>query len=172
MKITEILGVLALVLIFLRIRCLLRQRRKSRKRHGNGVKTREVPRYRIGSAGPTLITVEELTEEMMVYARFDVTTIPGTGVSISRPNSMLGDIKLQGSGTDAYTVAEEHVRIGLDAHGFYIQERDNGTANGMFLKDGVTRIGETDITDGMIVYLGSQPIRFRIPKRKNPNSRR
>ena len=172
MKLTEILGVVALVLIILRIGFLLRQPGESGRRvHSPGGDLRQAPRYRVGPAGPALITVEQLTaDRLTVCASFVVTNIPNQGVPVSRPGAGSGGIRLRDTGRAVHTVGEEHARIGCDAKGFFIQEREDGTANGMCLMSGTT-VQEVSITDGMIIFLGEQPIRFRIPSEKRRNSR-
>ena len=87
-------------------------------------------------------------------------------MSITRPNAVCGTIKLNDTVRCAYTVSEQHAWIGCDADGYYLQEREGGTVNGMFKADGISKIEEISISDGLIVYLGEQPIRFRFPKRK------
>ena len=115
----------------------------------------------------TKLFVDQLDEYSLdsVIASFPIGEISNRGVSISRPGALYGTVKLRDVGHSAYTVSEEHARIGHDEAGFYIQEREDGTTNGMFLGDGITMVKEAAITDGMVLYLGEQPIRFRFPKR-------
>lgn len=124
-----------------------------------------------GGGGFTVVStklfVEQLSEDCRsVIKSFSVGEIPAHGVSISRPDAQFGTIKLSDAVNCAYTVSNQHAWIGCDADGFYIQEREGGTVNGMFKADGFSRIEEANITDGLILYLGEQPIRFTFPKRK------
>ena len=132
---------------------------------------RRKPSHRGGGSGHTVVStklfVDQLDEDLStVIHSFPIGEISKHGVSISRPGAVYGTVKLRDAGHCAHTVSEEHARIGHDTDGFYIQEREGGTTNGMFLRDGISRIEEASITDGLILYLGEQPIRFRFPKRK------
>lgn len=98
---------------------------------------------------------------MKMVQRFEITNVPSMGIAISRPNAVHGDIKLNASVKAAFSVSENHARIGRDEQGFFIQDQKN---------DGRMRLGKTkmvveeaDITNGLILYLGIQPLRFVIP---------
>lgn len=123
------------------------------------------PQPRTGGIGPAepqcVLRIEQLDPKTMeVVRRYDVPDIPAVGVSISRPNAARGSIKLDPVVREAYTVSQEHVRIGCDDVGIFIQDRKN--VGRMHLEDGSV-VEELDITDGLVLYLGSQPLRFRIP---------
>lgn len=151
MKFTEILGLVALALIFLRIYYLLHQK------DGD---TRRNIKYRVGPPGPALITVEQLTADCKeIYATFDVTIIPGAGVCISRmPHS--GCVVVLREGMDCtWTVGVPHARLGHDPKGFFLQ--DCSAEYKLYTDEGVTE--QVDIIDGMVVWLNQQPLRFRIP---------
>ena len=131
---------------------------------GKGHNLPNTPRCTVVS---TKLFVDQLDEDLrdVVYS-FPIGEIPKRGVSISRPGAQYGTVKLHDAGHYSYTVSEEHAWIGCDEDGFYLQEREGGTVNGMFKEDGFSKIEEISISDGLIVYLGEQPIRFRFPKRK------
>lgn len=125
----------------------------------------------VSSSGRTVVStklfVEQLDEDLCtVIEVFPIGEISKHGVSISRPDAEYGTVKLRDVGHCPRTVSEEHARIGFDAEGFYIQEREGGTTNHMYLGDGITKVEEASITNGLIIYLGEQPIRFRFPKPK------
>lgn len=121
---------------------------------------------------PKVLTIEQLSEDgRQVIETFDikenmVRMLDLECISISRPGAQ-GDIVLSAGEQCAYTVSEAHILIARDkdAGVLYFWERDGGTTNDTFLADG-TKVTKGDITDGMLLYLGHQPIRFRIPKRK------
>lgn len=120
---------------------------------------------RIREPGPAerecVLRIEQLDPKtMQAVHSYDVTDIPGMGVSISRPNAARGSIKLDPAVREAYTVSQEHVRIGRDDAGIFIQDRKR--IGRMCQADGGI-VEELDITDGLVLYLGSQPLRFRIP---------
>ena len=101
-------------------------------------------------------------------ARFKVPTFPPNGVTISRPNADSGTFLLKDLHDPdevAFTVSENHVRIGMDRDGIYLQ--DNHSTNKTRQELGGDPVEQLDIKDGMIVYLGSQPIMFRIPNMRN-----
>lgn len=105
---------------------------------------------------------------MNPVARFTVPTFPPNGVTISRPDADSGTFRLKDLHDPdevAFTVSENHVRIGMDRDGIYLQ--DNNSTNKTYRETGGEPVDELDITDGMIVYLGSQPIMFRIPNMRN-----
>ena len=129
------------------------------------------PGHGTGGRGRTVVStklfVDQLDEDLRdVVDSFPIGEIPKRGVSISRPGAQYGTVKLHDAGHYSHTVSEEHAWIGCDEDGFYLQEREGGTTNGMFKEDGFSKIEEISISDGLIVYLGEQPIRFRFPKRK------
>ena len=164
MKITEVLGLVALALILLRIYCLLRQGRKSAPQaRGAAGNSHQIPRYRVGPAGPTQITVEQLTaDRKTVYARYDVTIIPGEGVSIGR-KKVPGCVIILREGMDCTkTVGAAHARLGHDSKGFFLQNCGDGHKIGT----GEGLAEQVDVRDGTLVWLGQQPIRFRIPSEK------
>ena len=105
---------------------------------------------------------------MEPVARFTVPTFPPNGVTISRPNADSGTFLLKDLHDPdevAFTVSKNHVRIGMDSAGIYLQ--DNDSLNKTYRDLGGDPVDELNITDGMIVYLGSQPIMFRIPNLKS-----
>lgn len=131
---------------------------------GKGHNLPNTPRCTVVS---TKLFVDQLDEDLRdVVDSFPIGEIPKRGVSISRPGAQYGTVKLHDAGHYSHTVSEEHAWIGCDEDGFYLQEREGGTTNGMFKEDGFSKIEEISISDGLIVYLGEQPIRFRFPKRK------
>ncbi len=93
--------------------------------------------------------------------RFQIRSIPEYGVSISRPDCSHGDIILMNFCKEAFTVSEDHARILKDEDGFFIQ--DNGSHNLMHVKGCNTPVAEAAIEEGMIVFLGTQPLRFTFP---------
>jgi hypothetical protein len=111
---------------------------------------------------PPVLYIDQLDPRTMQLAkRIEVADIPETGLTISRPNAQLGNIKLDGSTREAYSVSQEQVKLGADQFGIFIQ--DYRKPNRM--RHGKTKqiVDEIAITDGLIVYLGLQPLRFTIP---------
>ena len=100
-------------------------------------------------------------QTMKLIQRFPVCEIPESGVSISRPNATAGDILLKKCEA-AFTVSQNHARIGRDEQGIYIQ--DQGSHNKMYRSGSEQPVEQLDITDGSIVYLGMQPLRFSFPR--------
>ena len=170
MKITEILGVVALVLIFLRIHYLLRQPGQSARRaSGAGGNMREVPKYRVGSAGPALITVEQLTADASaVWARFVVTNMPIQGIPITRGEGGPLSIRLSKGMDCTATVGAPHAYLLKDEKGFFLQVPEGAPHR---LRSGEKLTDEVAIRDNMIVYLGKQPIRFRLFSENRKTSR-
>lgn len=111
---------------------------------------------------PPILYIDQLDPATMrQIKRFELTDIPTTGASISRPNAPSGTIKLDGSVREAYSVSANHARIGMDDQGLFIQDQ-KGTRR---MRHGKTKqvIDEIEITNGLIIYLGLQPLRFVIP---------
>ena len=111
---------------------------------------------------PDRLIMEQLNPKTMKSVKeFKVGSIPKEGVSISRPNAEVDDgILLSKATSEAFTVSPHHAVIAEDEKGLFIQ--DCHSKNNMFDKDH-NKVEELDITDGMIVYLGRQPVRFSIP---------
>lgn len=111
---------------------------------------------------PPVLYVDQLNpQSMKLVKRFEVHQIPAMGVTISRPNAASGTIKLSSAVKSAFSVSANHVCIGRDDRGLFIQDVKN---------DGRMRLGknrqvvdEVDITDGLMLYVGIQPLRFVIP---------
>ena len=127
-------------------------------------------RYRTGKrrdvSGSTLLLpilyVDQLDPRTLkTVRRFQIRSIPEYGVSISRPDCSHGDIILMNFCKEAFTVSEDHARILKDEDGFFIQ--DNGSHNLMHVKGCNTPVAEAAIEEGMIVFLGTQPLRFTFP---------
>ena len=116
---------------------------------------------------PTILVpkfyIEQLSEDgKQTIERFPVCEIRDTGISISRPDATLGDIKLAQQQC-AYTVSELHALIGWDERGYFLQ--DNGSANHTYVQGKPDPVHEIDIEDNLVVYLGMQPLRFTFYKR-------
>lgn len=112
------------------------------------------------------VIMEQLDKKCSkVIHRYYIGRIPDGGVSISRPNAVCGDIRLSNAEEAAYTVSRLHAFIGCGENGFYIRENESGTCNGTYLDDG-TQVRQTAITNGMIIFLGTQPLHFHIPSEK------
>lgn len=121
-----------------------------------------------GGGGETVIVpvmhIEQLDENCEhVVATFKVGTIGEKGLSISRPGAETGDILLSSRVDCAHTVSTQHILIGHDEKGYFLQ--DNHSKNSTFLDGDPNPVDELDITDGMIVWLGDQPIRFVFRKK-------
>lgn len=111
---------------------------------------------------PPVLYVEQLHPDTnKVIERFEIHDIPVMGVTISRPDAQRGTIKLNPAVRAAYTVSENHVRIGRDAQGMFVQDQKNDGR--MRLPRTRAVVEEIDIKDGLILQLGMQPLRFLIP---------
>ena len=109
-----------------------------------------------------LLLVEQLDpKSMKPVKRFQVRDIPEYGVSVSRPDSAHGDIILADFSEEAFTVSEDHARILRDEDGFFLQ--DSGSRNLVYVKGSRTPVDEVSIEDGLVVFLGMQPLRFFFP---------
>lgn len=112
-----------------------------------------------------LLCVEQLNPQTMKPVKsFQVCRIPENGVTISRPDARTDGeecILLSDATREAYTVSANHARIGIDEAGMFLQ--DCGSHNRMYREGERRAIDETDITDGLVVFLGMQPLRFTIP---------
>ena len=110
-----------------------------------------------------LLFVDQLNPKTMESVKqFPVCEIPEEGVPISRPNANIDDgILLSKATREAYTVSARHAVIAMDEDGIFIQ--DCGSHNKMFEKGRGKAVDELSVTDGLIVYLGMQPLRFSIP---------
>ena len=110
-----------------------------------------------------MLLVDQLNPKTMESVKkFPVCEIPEEGVPISRPNANIDDgILLSKATREAYTVSAHHAVIAMDEDGIFIQ--DCGSHNKMFEKGRGKAVDELNITDGLIVYLGMQPLRFSIP---------
>ena len=122
--------------------------------------------YARGGQGETMflpmLFIDQLDPKTMESVKqFPVCDIPENGVTISRPNASSGGILLSKATREAYTVSANHAKIGMDEDGMFIQ--DCGSHNKMYAKGSRKAADELEITDGMIVYLGMQPLRFSIP---------
>lgn len=109
---------------------------------------------------PCLILDQLDPKTLRTVKSFEIHDIPYIGVSVCNPHATRGDIILVNSGEEALTVSHEHLRIGRDDEGMYVQ--DSGSANKTYTREGRI-VDEAEITDGLILFLGTQPVRFRIP---------
>lgn len=117
----------------------------------------------LGTIMPPILFIDQLhPRSKALIQRFEVKEIPVTGITISRPNAKEGTIKLNNSVDVAFTVSEKHVRIGMDEQGMFIQDQKD--THRMRLAQTKEIIDEVDITDGLTLYVGQQPLRFVIPK--------
>lgn len=111
-----------------------------------------------------MLYVDQLDSQTMKrIKRFAVEEVSANGILISRPNAKDGDIILKDVKGDeaAFTVSENHAVIAKDESGMFIQ--DNESRNGTFVMEDKRKIPleyALNITDGLIVYLGEQPLRF------------
>ncbi len=123
--------------------------------------------FRADSAleAPVLFFVEQLdpSDPQQVVQTFPVCEIPYDGVTISRPNAQKGTIKLSGQVQCAFTVSQEHIRIGKDDQGLFLQDM---RMDGRVLHNEAP-VTDVDITDGLVLILGDQPLRFRVPGRQH-----
>lgn len=111
---------------------------------------------------PVLLMDQLDPRTMKVVKTFKVHDIPSAGVTVSRPNALYGDIYLSDAVNAAYSVSEEHIRIGKDEKGMFIQ--DNGSSNKLRVLGQNDPVDEVPITDKLVVLLGLQPLCFRVPK--------
>ena len=115
---------------------------------------------------PTVLYVDQLNPRTLeLVERFEIDQIPAMGISISRPNATYGSIKLNSGTKEAYTVSENHACIGLDDKGIFIQDRKNDGRMRLYKSKKV--VNELDVTNGLMIYLGTQPLRFVIPDHWN-----
>lgn len=124
-----------------------------------GQKGRRVPGHTV--VLPHLVVEQLDPKTLKTVEQFLICGIPEYGLSISRPDSPHGDIVLRDYSEEAFTVSEDHARILQDEDGFYLQ--DSGSRNLLYVRGARTPCDEVAIGDGLIVYLGKQPIRFSIP---------
>lgn len=110
---------------------------------------------------PNLILEQLGKNRKDVIATFPLHLSRLDNVYISRSSSDGAGVCLKSVGDISQTVSRRHAVIAVDKQGFFIQ--DNQSANGMYSLGDPEPQEELSIHDGMIVYLGEQPIRFRIP---------
>lgn len=111
----------------------------------------------------TKLYLEQLDmKSKKVTHRFAIEFIPPEGISVSRPDAKTGDILLDPACEEAYSVSERHLLIGEDSKGFFAV--DNDSTNHTFVNHDPKPIDEISINDGLILFLGQQPIRFVFPK--------
>lgn len=115
-----------------------------------------------------MLIMDQTTSKGMVIESFDIPSIPEEGITVSRPGAKAGDILLSSKGKDAQTVGTEGFIIGKDDNGMFGRLYDNGhKKNKLFLFNAETKeLTETeqfDITDGTVICMGSQWLKFRIP---------
>lgn len=119
--------------------------------------------------GTVIEEVDELILEQLsmkthsVVHRYVIKHIPQEGISISRPNATSGTILLDAACDEAYGVSACHLLIGKDQKGIFA--RDNHSRGHTYINGQDTPIDCVAITDGLILMLNRQPIRFRIPRR-------
>ena len=145
-------------------------------RYGNSVQSRDSGGkgiskiwngfHRGGRSGETMLLpmlfIDQLDPKTMESVeQFAVCDIPEKGVTISRPNAKSDGILLSKATKEAYTVSRNHAVIAMDDEGMFLQ--DCGSHNKMFTNGIRKPVEQVDITDGLIVYLGMQPLRFSIP---------
>lgn len=116
-----------------------------------------------------LIIMDQTTEKGMIIDSFEIANIPAEGITISRPGAPSGDIFLSAKGKDAATVGTEGLIIGKDEKGMFGKLYENGhKKNKLYLFNSDTKeLCETDqfdITDGTVICMGSQWLRFRKPE--------
>lgn len=113
------------------------------------------------------LVIEQLSMKTgKVVHRYSIEELPELeegirGLYISRPTAKEGDIFLDPVCPEAKTVSECHLFIGEDEQGLYVA--DNDSRGGTFINGNSKRIAGTAITDGLILMLCRQPIRFVIP---------
>lgn len=108
-----------------------------------------------------ILVIEQLhphTNE--VVKSFPITTIPPEGLTISRPDAGKGTCRLSDEVRSARSVSSEHLIIGRDEKGIFAQ--DNHSSNGTRIMGREEKVDEVAITDGLILLLGYQPVRFRL----------
>ena len=111
---------------------------------------------------PAVLYMDQLNPRTLeLVERFEIDDIPAMGISISRPNAAYGSIKLNSNTKEAYTVSENHACIGKDSKGMFIQDRKNDGRMRLYKSKKV--VDEVELTDGLMIYLGTQPLRFVIP---------
>lgn len=120
-----------------------------------------------GSSGTLLdpiLYIDQLhPTTMQVLKRFEVDQIPENGLTISRPNAVSGSIKLDPSVKEAFSVSQEHARLGMDDQGIFLQEYRGQQRMRLMKNRMAVQVDEVNITDGTVVYLGRQPLRFSVP---------
>ena len=135
--------------------------------------------------GTVLYSMEELSIEQLLSRRKTATFpirfpeadagendrfVYVSGSAVSRMQCEKGDVILA-KGDYSATVSSLHLAICKDAEGYFLY--DNDSSNGTWVvADGKTKLQPKEpfpITDGMVVYLGRQPIRFRISQGELPS---
>lgn len=119
-----------------------------------------------GSDVPKLVIEQLSMKTGKVVHRYSIEELPDLGdgirgLYISRPTAKEGDIFLDPVCPEAKTVSECHLFIGEDEQGLYVA--DNDSRGGTFINGNSKRIAGTAITNGLILMLCRQPIRFVIP---------
>lgn len=110
---------------------------------------------------PRLIVEQLSMKTGKVVHRYSIQDIPEDGVSISRPTANEGDILLDPVCPEANSVSQCHLLIGEDEQGFFVV--DNHSRQGTYINGIDERIEGTAVTNGLVLMLGKQPIRFVFP---------
>lgn len=87
-----------------------------------------------------------------------------SGPAVSRMQCEKGDVILA-KGDYSATVSSLHLAICKDAEGYFLYDNDSSNGTWVVADGKMTKLQPKEpfpITDGMVVYLGRQPIRFRI----------
>ena len=136
-------------------------------------KPRNVGKPAGGQAGVTVISPNLKVEQLDVSCKtvvetFIISVKKNRDWFISRPDGE-GDIILKK--TDhfnrdadcAFTVSNRHAVIACDDQGLFIQ--DNDSSNGMYIWGNFEPQEELAISNGLVIALGDQPIRFTLINR-------
>ena len=112
---------------------------------------------------PPKLIVEQLSMKTgKVVHRYSIQELGESGCYISRPTAKEGDILLDPICPEAASVSSCHLFIGEDEQGIYVV--DNNSRLGTYVNGIDEPIKGTAVTNGLVLMLGKQPIRFVIPK--------
>lgn len=111
---------------------------------------------------PKLIVEQLSMKTGKVVHRYSIQELGESGCFISRPTAKEGDILLDPICPEAASVSNCHLFIGEDDQGIYVV--DNNSRHGTYVNGIDEPIKGTGVTNGLVLMLGKQPIRFVIPK--------
>lgn len=115
-----------------------------------------------------ILIIDQITQKGMVLDSFEIQNIPESGITISRPGAEEGDIFLSDKSKDASSIGTEGIIIGKDDQGIFGKVYENGhKKNKLYIYEKATNemieTKQFDISNGTVICMGSQWLKFRIP---------